>query len=46
MTTIKILKSILFLIDVLPYSQTAKSDIIETICNWIEQEEEIQSILK
>ena len=46
MNTIKILKSILFLIDVLPYSQSAKADIIEAICNWIEHEEEIKSILK
>ena len=46
MNTIKILKSILFLIEVLPYAQTAKADIIETICKWIEQEEEIKSILK
>ena len=46
MDTIKILKSILFLIEILPYAQTAKADVIETICNWIELEEEINSILK
>lgn len=46
MNTVKILKSILLLIEVLPYAQSAKSDIIETICNWIEHEEKIKSILK
>ena len=45
MNTIKILKSILLLIEVLPYTQTAKADIIETICKWIKHEE-IKSILK
>mgnify|MGYP003622698675 FL=1 len=38
MNTIKLLKSIIMLVELLPYSPTSKTKILEQLNNWIELE--------
>ena len=39
MDTIKLLKSIILLIELLPYSSTSKEDILEQLNRWLDFEE-------
>ena len=39
MNTIKLLKSIILLIELLPYSSTSKKDILDQLNNWLDFEE-------
>lgn len=38
MDTIKLLKSIIMLVELLPYSSTSKKDVLEQLKNWLEFE--------
>ena len=38
MNTINLLKSIILLIELLPYSSTSKEDILEQLNNWLDFE--------
>ena len=38
MNTIKLLKSIIMLVELLPYSPTSKKEILEQLNNWLELE--------
>ena len=38
MSTIKLLQSIILLMDLLPYSTTAKQDIIDQLKDWLQKE--------
>ncbi len=38
MNTIKLLQSIILLMDLLPYSSTAKSDIVDQLKDWLKRE--------
>ena len=38
MNTIKLLKSIIMLVELLPYSSTAKEEILNQLNNWLELE--------
>ena len=39
MNTIKLLKSIIMLVELLPYSSTSKEDILEQLNRWLDFEE-------
>ena len=38
MNTIKLLKSIILLIELLPYSPTSKTEVLDQLNNWLELE--------
>ena len=46
MNTIKLLKSIIMLVELLPYSSTSKTEILEQLNNWLDLEKKYNSIFQ